>query len=53
MVKDSEANTRLFETIITLAKDEEKQKMLSSNIKAFAVINADEIIAREILSSIK
>lgn len=52
MIKDSEAINKLVPAIIALAKDEKKQQELKSNIGKLAVINADEIIAREILKNI-
>ena len=50
MIKDSEALSLLVPSIITLAKDENKQQKLKNNISRLAIINADEIIATEILS---
>ncbi len=52
MVKDEMVNARLFTEIISLAKDESKQKELSNNIAAFAVKDADKKIAEEILKGI-
>ncbi|MGZ3844653.1 MAG: undecaprenyldiphospho-muramoylpentapeptide beta-N-acetylglucosaminyltransferase [Flavisolibacter sp.] len=52
IVKDSEAMDRLVPTVIELAKNEKEQEELSNNIGQYAVINADEHIAREILKSI-
>jgi UDP-N-acetylglucosamine--N-acetylmuramyl-(pentapeptide) pyrophosphoryl-undecaprenol N-acetylglucosamine transferase len=52
MVKDSEAMNKVVPTIIELAKDEQKQNELKQNIGKYAVINADEHIAKEILKSI-
>ena len=53
MIKDDEAVEKLVPMIIDLSKNEEKQKELKENIKKLAVKNADEIIAREIINSIK
>lgn len=53
MIKDSEALNQLVSTTIALAKDEAKQNELKSNISLLAITNADEKIAKEILSSIK
>lgn len=52
MVKDEMVKARLFDEIISLAKDEDKQKKLSENIAAFAVKDADKKIAEEILKNI-
>lgn len=49
LVKNDEANTKLFKEITRLANDEELQKELSENIGKMAVYNANEIIATEIL----
>jgi UDP-N-acetylglucosamine--N-acetylmuramyl-(pentapeptide) pyrophosphoryl-undecaprenol N-acetylglucosamine transferase len=53
MIKDSEALNALVPSIIALSKDEQKQQELRSNISKLAITNADEIIATEILKSIK
>ncbi|HTM91227.1 MAG TPA: undecaprenyldiphospho-muramoylpentapeptide beta-N-acetylglucosaminyltransferase [Flavisolibacter sp.] len=52
MVKDSEAINKLVPTIIELAKNEQEQNELKENIGKYAVVNADEYIAKEILKSI-
>lgn len=52
IVKDSEAKEKLIAAVIGLSKDEALQQTLKSNIQSFAVKNADEVIAKEILSSI-
>jgi UDP-N-acetylglucosamine--N-acetylmuramyl-(pentapeptide) pyrophosphoryl-undecaprenol N-acetylglucosamine transferase len=53
MINDDEANEKLVSTIIQLAKDERQQQELKENIGKLAITNADEIIAKEILKSIK
>jgi UDP-N-acetylglucosamine--N-acetylmuramyl-(pentapeptide) pyrophosphoryl-undecaprenol N-acetylglucosamine transferase len=52
IVKDREAMDKLMLTVIELANDEQKKNELSTNIGKYAVANADEAIAREILKSI-
>jgi len=52
LVKDSEAGDKLVATAIALLKDESRRKQLEENIGRLAVINADEVIAREILAKI-
>jgi UDP-N-acetylglucosamine--N-acetylmuramyl-(pentapeptide) pyrophosphoryl-undecaprenol N-acetylglucosamine transferase len=52
MVKDSEAINKVVPTIIELAKNEQEQNELKENVGKYAVINADEMIAKEILKSI-
>jgi len=52
MIKDDEAKAKLVQQIILLAMDEQKQNELKNNIAQFAVINADELIAKEILKLI-
>jgi UDP-N-acetylglucosamine--N-acetylmuramyl-(pentapeptide) pyrophosphoryl-undecaprenol N-acetylglucosamine transferase len=51
-VKDSEVNAKLFGTITKLATDDTLQEKLRTNIEKYAVTNADEIIAKEILASL-
>ena len=53
MVKDNEALETLVDTVIALSKDEEKQAELKKNIAAFAVHDADTVIAKEILTGLK
>ncbi len=53
MVKDNEAMDKLVQTIIELAKNAQKQNELKENIGKYAVTNADDHIASEILKSIK
>jgi UDP-N-acetylglucosamine--N-acetylmuramyl-(pentapeptide) pyrophosphoryl-undecaprenol N-acetylglucosamine transferase len=53
LVKDNEVQGKLFSTITNLLFDENKRKEMEKNIAALAVINADEIIAKEILKDIK
>ncbi len=53
MVRDAEAKTKLMSSLLDLANDEEKIKMLELNIKKMGNRNADEIIATEILKNIK
>jgi UDP-N-acetylglucosamine--N-acetylmuramyl-(pentapeptide) pyrophosphoryl-undecaprenol N-acetylglucosamine transferase len=50
MIKDSEALALLVPAIIALAKEESKKEELKNNISKLAITNADEIIAKEILS---
>ena len=53
MVKDSEVDQQLSKTVLELAINADLQYSLHRNIIAFAVLNADEIIANEILKFIK
>lgn len=50
MVKDSEAQTKLFSTIVTLINDRQKMEELERNIAKYATTNANEIIADEIIN---
>jgi hypothetical protein len=52
MVKDSEANDKAVPMIIELAKDENRQSELKRNMGTLAIVNADELIARNILDLI-
>ena len=51
MVKDNEANDKLAAMAVSLANNNEQQTQLINNIKKFAIINADEVIATEILGT--
>ncbi|MBP6023614.1 undecaprenyldiphospho-muramoylpentapeptide beta-N-acetylglucosaminyltransferase [Ferruginibacter sp.] len=52
MIKDSDALDRLVPAIISLSRDVEKQNELKNNISKLGIINADEVIANEILKLI-
>lgn len=52
MVKDSEAGAKLFSAITTLAKDEALREKFKNNIAKYAITNADEVIAKEILDTL-
>ncbi|HJW18897.1 MAG TPA: undecaprenyldiphospho-muramoylpentapeptide beta-N-acetylglucosaminyltransferase [Flavisolibacter sp.] len=52
MVNDNEAINKVVPAIITLASDENKQSELKNNISRYAVVDADERIAHEIIRSI-
>lgn len=49
MIKDSDANNKLIDTIVSLAKDEQLQNELKENIGKLGVKNADEVIAGTII----
>lgn len=53
LIPDKEALEKLVPFVLALSKDEKKQQELISNISRMAVLNADEVIAKEILKSIK
>ncbi|MFT3679993.1 MAG: undecaprenyldiphospho-muramoylpentapeptide beta-N-acetylglucosaminyltransferase [Ferruginibacter sp.] len=52
MIKDSEAGEKLVTSIIALAKDDQKQTELKKNIASLGMLNADQVIATEILKSL-
>jgi UDP-N-acetylglucosamine--N-acetylmuramyl-(pentapeptide) pyrophosphoryl-undecaprenol N-acetylglucosamine transferase len=52
MVKDNEVKEKLIPQILALAKDDQKQRQLKDNIGKYAVVNADNKVAKEILKSI-
>ncbi len=52
MVKDNEAQGKLFSTVTNLLFDQNKQQQLETNIAKLAVTNADEVIAEQILQSL-
>ena len=53
MIKDSEAAEKLVTTIITLAKDEQRQAELKHNISKLAIADAAEVVAREVLRALE
>jgi UDP-N-acetylglucosamine--N-acetylmuramyl-(pentapeptide) pyrophosphoryl-undecaprenol N-acetylglucosamine transferase len=52
LIKDSEALDQLVPAILALSKNEVQQTELKINIGSLGIINADEIIAKEILKLI-
>lgn len=50
LVKDNQANDILVDTVIQLVNNLDQQQRIIQNIKALAINNADEVIAKEILS---
>lgn len=53
MIKDEAAIEMLVSSVIALSKDENKQQELMTNISRLGITNADEVIAAEILRSLK
>lgn len=53
MVKDNEVKDILIDTVIGLAKDSARQEILKRNIAANAILNADELIASEIIKCLQ
>jgi UDP-N-acetylglucosamine--N-acetylmuramyl-(pentapeptide) pyrophosphoryl-undecaprenol N-acetylglucosamine transferase len=53
MVADSKASVELIPSLLKLLSDEHLQHTMQKNIAAFAIKNADEVIATEILKMIK
>ena len=52
MISDSEAKQKLVAAVISLAKDEEKQKQLKTEIGKLGIADADKRIAKEIVNII-
>jgi UDP-N-acetylglucosamine--N-acetylmuramyl-(pentapeptide) pyrophosphoryl-undecaprenol N-acetylglucosamine transferase len=52
MIKDGDALDQLVPAIISLSTDVDKQNELKNNIGKLGIINADEVIANEILKLI-
>jgi UDP-N-acetylglucosamine--N-acetylmuramyl-(pentapeptide) pyrophosphoryl-undecaprenol N-acetylglucosamine transferase len=52
MVRDGEAKEKVVSTIVTLARDEQKQAELKKNISVLGVTDADKRVADEILNII-
>lgn len=53
LVKDAEARDILADTLVDLLKDEKRCASLGTAIKELALLDADEVIAKEILKLIK
>jgi UDP-N-acetylglucosamine--N-acetylmuramyl-(pentapeptide) pyrophosphoryl-undecaprenol N-acetylglucosamine transferase len=53
MINDSAALDQLVLSVIDLSKNEKKQQELKKNISGLSVINADEVIAKEILKALE
>lgn len=53
MIRDREAGVQLVNTVLSLAANEEQQHTLAANISKYGVINADEVVAKEILKTIQ
>ena len=49
LVSDSDAPARLIDTVLELSVDNDKMKSLAENISLYAIADADERIAREVL----
>jgi len=52
MIRDDEALNKLVPSIVTLSQHPEQQDILKTNIGKMAIINADEVIATEILNAL-
>lgn len=53
MVRDVEAREKLVDEAIALLRDENRMNLLAENIKKLALLDADDVIAHEILKLIK
>jgi UDP-N-acetylglucosamine--N-acetylmuramyl-(pentapeptide) pyrophosphoryl-undecaprenol N-acetylglucosamine transferase len=53
LLRDSEAETKLFDMVSSLLSDKDKQKSFSENIASLAVVNSADLIAKEIMEMIK
>lgn len=53
MIKDNEAIDKVVPAIIELSKDAQRQQELKENIGRYAILRADEDIAREIIKSLE
>ncbi|NOT49836.1 MAG: undecaprenyldiphospho-muramoylpentapeptide beta-N-acetylglucosaminyltransferase [Chitinophagaceae bacterium] len=52
MVKDSETGQKLVSMTLELIRNENMQQELKNNISKLAIVNADEVVAREVLKAI-
>ncbi len=53
MLRDDEAEEKLFGLVLELCKDNKKQTLLKNNIKNLAISNSSDIIAQEIIKLAK
>lgn len=53
LVKDVEAKDVLVDKVLALLNDDEKCESLARNIKSLALLDADEVIAKEVMKLIK
>ncbi|MBO7568252.1 MAG: undecaprenyldiphospho-muramoylpentapeptide beta-N-acetylglucosaminyltransferase [Bacteroidales bacterium] len=53
LLRDSEAESKLFDMVSSLLSDKDKQKSFSENIASLAVVNSADLIAKEIVEMIK
>lgn len=49
MVPDHEASQKLVDTVLALLEDKSLRETLETNIKQLAILDADEVIAKEVL----
>lgn len=52
MIADSEVKEKLVPAILQFLKDDEALEQTQKNIKSFAITNADEVVAKDILDKI-
>ena len=48
-IADRDAEEKLVDKVLELLNDKDKQKTLSNNISKLAILNADEVIAKEVI----
>ena len=53
MIKDNEAREKLVSTTIELIQDDAKQQELKRNIARLAIVDADDIVAREVMKGMQ
>lgn len=53
MVKDSEAQEKLVQTVVQLINNGPLQQQLKENISTLAISNADEVIAQNVIEALK
>jgi UDP-N-acetylglucosamine--N-acetylmuramyl-(pentapeptide) pyrophosphoryl-undecaprenol N-acetylglucosamine transferase len=53
LVRDADVRSKLFSTVVQLAKDKQQQQELHEHIRHLAITNADTVIANEILKHLK
>jgi UDP-N-acetylglucosamine:LPS N-acetylglucosamine transferase len=53
IVKDNQVNEQLISTVLSLIKDEQRMNNIKQQLQPFALLNADNLIAEQIIQHIQ
>jgi UDP-N-acetylglucosamine--N-acetylmuramyl-(pentapeptide) pyrophosphoryl-undecaprenol N-acetylglucosamine transferase len=53
IVKDNQVNEQLISTLLSLIKDEQRMNNIKQQLQPFALLNADNLIAEQIIQHIQ